>query len=160
MKNKALDLVYNTHTEGKEKIVFLKEYLLKHDDSKFYDNMYDTLEFFYKHIPLHFAYEEVVINALLKRKVLTKDEVSNMNRILEEHKVLKTNFEKLKEMAAKMDKGNKEQREDFVEIVNDTVCGLIKHAEFEDEHLFPVADIKTDDSLLSSIEKEMSRIVY
>ena len=161
MKNKTLDLVYRTHGEGKEKIVFLRDFVLKHDRTNFYENIQDTLEFFYKHIPLHFAYEEVVINALLKNNKLTRDQLSNIDRIMQEHIILKKNFEKLKEMSTKIGKrSTKEQREDFLCIVNETVEALIKHAEYEDQYLYPVAEMITDDVVLSIVEKEMSKIVY
>lgn len=159
--NKILNLIYSTHNEGKEKIVFLRDFILKHDGSCFTNDIRNTLKFFYKHIPLHFAYEEVVINALLKSNLLTKEETSSMNKILDEHIILKSNFEKLNVLSGKMYKAcTKEQQEDFLCLVNKTVEDLIKHAEYEDQYFYPIANTKVNDALLSSIEKEISRIVY
>jgi len=161
MKKKVLDVVYNTHGEGKEKIIFLKDFILKHDGIDFCESIQETLEFFYKHIPLHFAYEEVVINVLLRNNKLTKDELSYTDRIMQEHISLRKNFEKLKEMSAKIGKGaTKEQREDFLCMVNETVEALIKHAEYEDQYFYPSAEMKADDAMRSVIEKEISKIVY
>ena len=160
MKKKVLDLIYKTHSQGVEKSIFMRDFILKHDRANFYDDIYDTLEFFYKHIPIHFAYEEVVINTLLKGNNLTKDEISLMDRILGEHKTLTMNFEKIKELAAKIEKvKNHELKEDFMEIVNETIYSLIKHAELEDERLYPLIEAKADGSLLVVVEKEISRII-
>lgn len=159
MKNPVLDLVYSTHADGREKAAFMAEYIHKHGNSDIYENTHNTLEFLYKHIPLHFTYEEIVIKALLKSGTLSVDEASNMYKILEEHIELKSNFENIKEKAAKIDKDNKRQQDEFLAIVNETIYRLIKHAEFEDKYLFPVADEKTDNTLLGGIEKEMSKIV-
>ena len=161
MTSKSLELVYKTHTEGKEKVVLLRDFLDKCEGTSFCENVQGTMEFFYKHIPLHFAYEEILMNALLKSNKLTEGEASCIDRIFKEHKTLKTNFEKLNKMSIEMgNKCNKEQKEDFLRLVNDTVDDLIKHAEYEDQYLYPVSELKADDVLLSAIQKEMSKIVY
>jgi hemerythrin-like domain-containing protein len=161
VKKKSLELVYKTHSDGREKAIFINELILKVDKDSFYKDIQDTLKFFYKHIPLHFAYEEALIRELLKSGALSDSEASVMGKTLQEHKVLKANFEKINEMAVKMDKDfNREQKEGFLQLVTDTVGSLIKHAEYEDQFLYPIADQKTSDKLAGIIEKEISRIVY
>ncbi len=160
MGNKALNLVYRTHNEGKEKTAFLTDFILRHDKSNFYEDIYDSLVFFYKHIPVHFIYEEVLINALLDSRSLNAEEISSMERILEEHKKLKNSFEKIKETAAKMETcKTSELKECFMDLVNDTIFALIKHAEYEDERLYPIIEAKAGESVLTAVEKEMSKIV-
>jgi hemerythrin-like domain-containing protein len=160
MRYTVVELVYRTHTEGKEKAVLMRDYIANHKKPDYNEDIAGTLDFFYKHIPLHFAYEEVVIRALLKARTLTEEEAANFNKILEEHKPLLANFENLSEMAEKIDEGGIKQKEAFFGAVNDTIYYLIKHAEFEDEYLFPVAEIKITDKLTGDIEKEISRIVF
>jgi hemerythrin-like domain-containing protein len=161
MTNKVLDLIHNTHGEGKEKAIFVGDLIIKADKSNFYDDLNDTMKFFYKHIPLHFAYEEALINTLLKNNVLAEDEIVCMNKILQEHREMKTNFEHLNAMSLKMDRGvSRSQKEEFLAIVNETVDALIKHAQYEDQFLYPVAGQKCDGNLLSIVEKEMAKIVY
>ncbi len=155
MNNKILDLIYDTHTEGVEKTVFMQDFILKYDRANFCEDTADTLDFFYKHIPLHFAYEETVINELLKSRALTKDERACLDSILEEHKVLTASFEKIKAMAGEISKGDNKLREQFMSLVNETIYTLIKHAEYEDKYLFPLADAKADESMLRVVEKEI-----
>lgn len=160
MRKKILDIIYNTHTEGKEKLLFMKDFIPKHESSNYYEDMNDTVKFFYKHIPLHFAYEEVLINALLKSDKLNKDDISFVNRILEEHCEIRSKFEKIKEMAERNGKDpKKEMKEDFICLVHETIYTIIKHAELEDERLFPLAELKVDEAMLSEIKLGISKLV-
>ena len=159
MTNKVLNIIYNTHNEGKEKAIFLKDLILKCDKSNLFEDVTDTLKFLYKHIPLHFAYEEVVIKELLNSPNLTKEEICSMDKILGEHEVLRVEFQKISEIAFEIEKGNKGQKEEFLKNVIDTINALAKHAEYEDQYLFPIAGAKCSDKMLSTIEKEASRIV-
>ncbi len=160
MKEKVLDIIYHKHTEGKEKTVFLKDFILKKEKGGFNEDIFSMLDFFYKHIPLHFAYEETVINELLKSKALTKDEALCLNKILSEHKMLLADFENIKETAEKSAKAGKGQREEFMALVNEAIHALIAHADFEDKYLYPLADAKADDKVLGAVKKAISRIVY
>jgi hemerythrin-like domain-containing protein len=83
-----------------------------------------------------------------------------MHKILEEHKALLKSFMKIKEMSGKINSAGKKQKDGLIAVINETCYSLIKHAEFEDIHLFPLAGRIVDEELLSAIEKQMSRIVY
>jgi hemerythrin-like domain-containing protein len=161
MKNNVLDLVYRTHTEGKEKSVFMKEFILKHDKDNFVGDIRDTMEFFYAHIPVHFAYEEVVIHALTSNKILSDEETSNFEKIIEEHSALKNKFKNIKGLSDIILKSGAEggAKVEYLQAVMKTIIALIAHAEFEDVYFYPVAEQKLPDEVLSQLEQEMKKIV-
>ncbi len=161
MNTKALELVYKTHKDGREKAILLGDLILQVDGTGFHEDIQDTLKFFYTHIPLHFAYEEVMIRALLKSADLNDDEAAVIDKILREHQTLSSAFERINVHALKMHNGfDKAQKEDFLQLVTDTVESLIQHTEYEDRCLYPMADPKISDSLAKSIEQEMRRMVH
>jgi len=43
--------------------------------------------------------------------------------------------------------------------VHETIYTIIKHAELEDERLFPLAELKVDEAMLSEIKLGISKLV-
>lgn len=160
MPNKILDLVYRTHCEGKEKTVIMTDFLIKYDRTDLCEESAETLKFFDKHIPIHFAYEELVINALLDSGKLEAGEATDMKKILDEHGILKKNFDKIQVMASDREKIGPWNKEEFARVLNETLAALLKHAEFEDKSLFPLAERKLDENTINALEKEMLKIIY
>jgi len=62
--------------------------------------------------------------------------------------------ENIKKMACRINEVGKDGREDFKALVNETIFLLIEHAKYEDEYLFPLADAKTDENMLTTIDKK------
>jgi hemerythrin-like domain-containing protein len=155
---RIISLLYQTHSETKEKVLIMNDFLLKYDRANFYEDTSDALSFLYKHIPLHFAYEEIVINTLLKKGTLAESEKSNLGKILDEHKALLGHFNKIQVITIERDKGGRDRREEYISEINETLALLMSHAEFEDEYLFPLAEKMIDDAEFGRIKEEISKI--
>jgi hemerythrin-like domain-containing protein len=159
MKENALDVVYRTHTEGKEKALFTRDFVHKFSDENIFSKLQEIIEFFYRHIPVHFKYEEIVIDTLKNNFELDGNEKQLVEKILTEHDLMRNNFEKIKELTVKTKKGIAGMREKLIELVNDTLEILIKHAEIEDKSLFPLINSKLKDEHIEIIKKQIVKVV-
>jgi len=159
MKKNVLDVICQTHTEGKEKALFAREFLEKVGEADVSLKIDEMLEFFYSHIPVHFLLEEMMMSELMKAPGLTKDDKLLMGRIADEHELIKKNFERIKEMAEKIKKGNTSLKEPLINLVQETLEALLDHAEVEDNLLFPLANSKLEDKQLEIIKGNIDGIV-
>jgi hemerythrin-like domain-containing protein len=160
MKESVLEIIYKTHTRGTEKALFTIDFVRKFNDENIFSKLADILQFFYKHIPIHFKYEEIVIGVLTSKYELSEKEKQLIENILSEHNLMTKNFQAIKELTAKKEGSGDGAQEQLVELVNDTLDMLIKHAEMEDTLLYPLADAKLRDEHLELIKKEISNISF
>lgn len=158
MKKNVLDVICQTHTEGKEKALFAREFLEKVGDGDVSLKIDEMLEFFYGHIPVHFLLEEMMMSELIKVPSLTKDDKLLLGRIADEHESMKRNFEEILRMDEKIKKGEESLRELLKKLMKETLEALLNHAELEDNLLFPLANSKLDEEQLEVIKEKIAGI--
>ena len=81
-KNDIVDIIFQTHTSGNERIIIFKNTALILENEDIADTLKEFVAFFSSHLPLHFKSEEKLVD-MLKNFELP---VTNINKILTEHK--------------------------------------------------------------------------
>jgi hemerythrin-like domain-containing protein len=155
----VLDIVLQKHTEGKEKIVFLKDIVEKCSQDNVYEDTHELVKFFYFHIPVHFKAEEALIDILNNKIAKNSKETKCISEILAEHEVMLDKFCRLKELADKF-KTRNNVREEYIELMNNLCEELAAHAAKEDNILFPMAKEKLTQDDLEKLKKAVAKIVY
>ncbi len=153
----VIDIICQTHSQVSERVILLKDMMTKFAKEDIFDNLKEVLTFFSKHIPIHFAYEEIMIDEL-KTTNLKQNEHNMIDEILNEHKKLIKVFGKMSGLIEGIEKVNSNLKEDFIELVNDLLEMLPKHAKKEDRLLFPVAQRKLNNKQKEEIELKISKI--
>lgn len=134
-KNDIVDIIFQTHTAGKERTIIYKNTVLKLENEDISDTIKEIVTFFSSQIPVHFKSEEIIID-ILKTMVLSANNLNAINEILTEHKDM---IEKLEELKNQTKKNSKALKEDSIEKMNNLIEQLFDHAKKEDQILFPLA---------------------
>ena len=152
----VIDMISQTHFQVSEKAILLDDMVTIFAKADILDNLEKLLPFFTKQIPIHFAYEEIMIDEL-KTTNLNQHEHNMIDEILNEHNKLANKFDKMSGLIEKTEKVNSNLKEEFIELVNDLIEMLPKHAEKEDRLLFPLAQRKLNNKQKEGIELKISR---
>jgi len=157
-KKNVLGIIYQTHHQEKERMILIEDILSKFSDDTSLDSLEMILDFFNKHIPVHFACEETMIHALDDCR-LTPDERDITSMILREHEDLRGKFDKIKSLIMKIKGGDKNLRDGLIEAVNEAMNLLTIHAKKEDDLLYPLAQKKLTEAQKQDIDKKVSKIL-
>ena len=160
MENKKdiIDIIYSEHTSGHEKLEVIKDtfdavFNSKHSLNK----VHKYLALFNKHIEDHFKKEELMIKIMKKECALSEEETSLIHDILKEHNMLLKKFNFLSEAAGVGDVNKRKEKKILFRLINDLTESIMKHAEKEDDCLYPIVREKLDPEHLQQLESLINK---
>lgn len=153
-KNDIIDIIFQTHTSGSERIIIFKSIASTLENKDIADTLKEFVAFFSSHLPLHFKCEEILID-ILKTIELPPGNINDINKILTEHK----NIEKeLKELKIQSEKNDSTLPEYTIEKMNTLIEQLYDHSKKEDEILYPLAQEKINDKLKENLRVKIEHL--
>ena len=153
-KNSIVDIIFQTHTSGKERVIFFKSTASALDNEDISDTLKEFVAFFSSHLPLHFKSEEILID-MLKNIELPVNDINDINKILTEHKDME---KELKELKTQVEKSDSALQEDSIEKMNNLIEQLFEHAKKEDQILYPLAQEKINEKLKEKLRSKIQHL--
>jgi hemerythrin-like domain-containing protein len=96
-----------------------------------------------------------MIDVIKQNIKLSGEESHIIDTVLNAHKKLRENFSSLS-ILLKEYTHNNNQKENIIELINDSIEFLMNHAEYEDNTLYKLARDKVNDNLKKLIENKIS----
>ena len=153
-KNDIVDIIFQTHTSGTERIIIFKIIASQLENEDISDTLNEFVVFFSSHLPLHFKSEEILID-ILKTIELPVSNINDISNLLTEHK----NMEKeLKELKIQVEKSDSALQEDSIQKMNKLIEQLFEHSKKEDQILFPLAQEKINGELKEKLRSKIEHL--
>ena len=152
-----VSMLCDTHETVKEKVAMWLKLIPAIERFDTWRKIDGLISFLSECAVKHFEDEEILIDVIKKYIDLSVEEQQMMSKFLEEHEILLTKLEKLKETASKYDPENRKIVDEFTETSHQIINELLKHAEEEDEKLFPLAREKLTAEHLKIFEKKLEK---
>ncbi|MEA3548859.1 MAG: hemerythrin domain-containing protein [Thermodesulfobacteriota bacterium] len=153
-KNDIVDIIFQTHTSGKERIIIFKIVASQLENEDISETLKEFVVFFSSHLPLHFKSEEILID-ILKTIELPVNNINDISNLLTEHKSMEKELEELK---IQVEKSDSALQEDSIQKMNKLIEQLFQHSKKEDQILFPLAQEKINGKLKEKLRSKIEHL--
>lgn len=154
----VVSMFCNTHETVKEKVAMWLKLIPAIERFETWRKIDGLISFLSECAVEHFEDEEILIDVIKKYINLSAEEQQMMSKFLEEHEILLTKLEKLKEITSKYNPEDRKIVDEFTETSHQIIDELLKHAKEEDEKLFPLARERLTAEHLGMIEEQLEKI--
>jgi hemerythrin-like domain-containing protein len=136
----------------------LNNFLSVYNKRDVWTDVEGIMHFFSTSVVSHFLKENIIFNALINKSDIGTDKLKALKEIFKEHDELIAEFAKLKETAGKIVQGDDDLAGDFIKNCNKTIWTLLKHAQVEDELIFPEISARFSDADFKVLEAELLKL--
>lgn len=152
-----VSMLCDTHETVKEKVAMWLKLIPAIERFETWRKIDGLISFLSECAVKHFEDEEILIDVIKKHVNLTVEEQQMMSKFLREHEILLAKLEKLKEIASKCNPEDRKIVDEFTENSHQIINELLKHAEEEDEKLFPLARERLSAEHLKIFEEQLEK---
>ena len=152
-ENALVKLVYQMHENIKENLVILNDALNFVKTDGFWKAKEEIFSFFNDHLVVHFRNEEIIFDVAKRHNQMEDKEYQMIEEVVGEHKVLLARYGQLKYIISNDTLTAEDKKNKFIDEFRSIIKVVVKHAEKEDNMLFPILERYMDERQLVEADR-------